>query len=73
MPLSLHHRYAVLLADCTCDVGTVVTEGRRQTRKRPRSTETALRAAAGQTYLVASSTAGFPDRARYAGLAGHAR
>ena len=58
MPLSLQHRHAVLIADRTRDVRTmttVVTEVLAAL-----DIETALRAAAGQAYLVANSTtAGF--------------
>ena len=65
MPLSLQHRYAVLLADRTRDdvrtITTVVTEMlAANPETTPLENETALRAAAGQVYLAANSTtAGF--------------
>jgi hypothetical protein len=64
MPLSVQHRYAVLLADRTGDVGTITTVATEVLAANPETTpldiETALRAAAGQAYLVANSkTAGF--------------
>ena len=64
MPLSLQHRHAVLLADRTRDVRTITTVVTEVLAANPEMTpldiETALRAAAGQTYLVANSTtAGF--------------
>ena len=65
MPLSLQHRYAVLLADRTRDVRTITTVVTEVLAANPKTTpldiETALRAAAGgQTYLVANgTTAGF--------------
>ena len=62
MPLSLQHRYAVLLADR--DVRTITTVVAEVLAANPETTpldiETALRAAAGEAYLVANSTtAGF--------------
>src|SRR5512133_1634778 len=64
MPLSLQHRHAVLLADRTRDVRTITTVVTEVLVANPETTpldiETALRAAAGQAYLVANSTtAGF--------------
>jgi hypothetical protein len=64
MPLSLQHRHAVLLADRTRDVRTVTTVVTEvlaaNAETTPLDIETALRAAAGQAYLVANSTtAGF--------------
>jgi hypothetical protein len=64
MPLSLQHRYAVRLADRTRDVRTITTVVTEVLAANPETTpldiETALRAAAGQAYLVANSTtAGF--------------
>ena len=64
MPLSLQHRHAVLLADRTRDVRTVITVVTEVLAANPETTpleiETALRAAAGQAYLVANNTtAGF--------------
>ncbi len=64
MPLSLQHRHAVLLADRTRDVRTITTVVTKVLAANPETTpldiETALRAAAGQAYLVANSTtAGF--------------
>src|SRR5258708_2336440 len=64
MPLSLQHRHAVLLADRTRDVRTITTVVTEVLAANPETTpldiETALRAAAGQAYLVANSTtAGF--------------
>ncbi len=62
MPLSLQHRHAVLLADRTHDVPTITTVVTEVLAANPETTpldiETALRAAASQTYLVAD-TAGF--------------
>ena len=59
MPLSLQHRHAVLLAR-TRDVRTITTVVTEVLAANPETTpldiETALRAAAGQAYLVASST-----------------
>ena len=62
--LSLQHRHAVLLADRTRDVRTITTVVTEVLAANPETTpldiETALRAAAGQAYLVANSTtAGF--------------
>ena len=64
MPLSLQLRHAVLLADRTRDVRTITTVVTEVLAANPETTpldiETALRAAAGQAYLVANSTtAGF--------------
>jgi hypothetical protein len=64
MPLSVQHRHAVLLADRTRDVRTITTVVTEVLAANPETTpldiETALRAAAGQAYLVANSTtAGF--------------
>jgi hypothetical protein len=64
MPLSIQHRYAVRLADRTRDVRTITTVVTEVLSANPETTpldiETALRAAAGQAYLVANSTtAGF--------------
>ena len=64
MPLSLQHRHAVLLADRTRDVRTITTVVTEVLAANPETTPldiaTALRAAAGQAYLVANSTtAGF--------------
>ena len=64
MPLSLQHRHAVLLADRTRDVRTITTVVTEVLAANPETTpldiESALRAAAGQAYLVANSTtAGF--------------
>ncbi len=64
MPLSIQHRHAVLLADRTRDVRTITTVVTEVLAANPETTpldiETALRAAAGQAYLVANSTtAGF--------------
>jgi hypothetical protein len=64
MPLSLQHRYAVLLADRTRDVRTVTTVVTEVLEADPDTTpldiETALRTANGQAYLVANGTpAGF--------------
>jgi hypothetical protein len=64
MPLSLQHRYAVLLADRTRDVRTITTVVTEVLAANPETTpldiETALRAAFAQAYLVANSTpAGF--------------
>src|SRR6478735_4618062 len=64
MPLSLQHRHAGLLADRTRDVRTITTVVTEVLAANPKTTpidiETALRAAAGQAYLVANSTtAGF--------------
>jgi len=64
MPLSIQHRHAVLLADRTHDVGVITTVVTEVLAANPETTpldiETALRAAAGQAYLVANSTtAGF--------------
>jgi hypothetical protein len=64
MPLSLQHRHAALLADRTRDVRTITTVVTEVLAANPETTpldiETALRAAAGQAYLVANSTtAGF--------------
>ena len=60
MPLSLQHRHAVLLADRTRDVRTITTVVTEVLAANPETTpldiETALRAAAGQAYLVANST-----------------
>ena len=66
MPLSVQHRHAVLLADRTRDVHTVTTVVTEVLAANPETTpldiETALRAAAGQAYLVANSTtAGFAE------------
>jgi hypothetical protein len=64
MPLSLQHRYAVLLADRTRDIRTVTTVVTEVLEANPGTTpldiETALRTANGQAYLVANRTmAGF--------------
>jgi hypothetical protein len=64
MPLSLQHRYAVLLADRTRDVRTVTTVVTEVLEANPDTTpldiETALRTANGQAYLVGNRTmAGF--------------
>ena len=64
MPLSLQHRHAVLLANRTRNVRTITTVVTEVLSANPETTpldiETALRAAAGQAYLVANSTtAGF--------------
>ncbi len=64
MPLSLQHRHAVLLADRTRDISTITTVVTEVLAANPETglldIETALRAAAGQAYLVANSTtAGF--------------
>jgi len=64
MPLSLQHRYAVLLADRTGDVGTITTVVIEVLEVSHETTlldiETALRDASRQAYLVANSTtAGF--------------
>ena len=64
MPLSRQHRHAVLLADRTRDVRTITTVVAELLAANPETgqldIETALRAAAGQAYLVANSTtAGF--------------
>jgi hypothetical protein len=64
MPLSLQHRYAVLLADRTRDVRTVTTVVTEVLEANPDTSpldiETALRTANGQAYLVANGTpAGF--------------
>jgi hypothetical protein len=64
MPLSLQHRYAMLLADRTRDVRTITTVITEVMAANPETTpldiETALRAATAQAYLVANSTtAGF--------------
>jgi hypothetical protein len=60
MPLSLQHRHAVLLADRTRDVRTITTVVTEVLAANPETTpldiETALRAAARQSYLVANST-----------------
>jgi hypothetical protein len=60
MALSLQHRHVVLLADRTRDVRTMTTVVTEVLAANPETTpigiENALRAAAGQTYLVASST-----------------
>ena len=61
MPLSLQHRHAVLLADRTRDISTITTVVTEVLAANPETglldIETALRAAARQAYLVASSTA----------------
>ena len=61
MPLSLQHRHAVLLAVRTRDVRTITTVVTEVLAANPETTpldiETALRAAHGQAYLVANSTA----------------
>jgi hypothetical protein len=61
MPLSLQHRHAVLLADRTRDIRTITTVVTEVLAANPETglldIETALRAAARQAYLVASSTA----------------
>ena len=61
MPLSRQHRHAVLLADRTRDVRTIITVVTEvlgaNPETKPLDIETALRAAARQAYLVASSTA----------------
>jgi len=64
MPLSLQHRHAVLLAEPTRDISTITTVFTEVLAATPETSlldiETALRAAASQTYLVANSTtAGF--------------
>ena len=64
MPLSLQHRYAVLLADRTGDVGTITTVVIEVLEVSHETTlldiETALRYADRQAYLVANNTtAGF--------------
>ena len=64
MPLSLQHRYAVLLADRTRDIRTVTTVVTEVLEANPDTSpldiETALRTANGQAYLVANGTpAGF--------------
>ena len=64
MPLSLQHRYAVLLADRTGDVGTITTVVIEVLEVSHETTlldiETALRDSSRQAYLVANSTtAGF--------------
>ena len=64
LPLSLQHRHALLLADRTRDVRTITTVVTEVLEVAPETNlldiETALRAAAGQAYLVATSTpAGF--------------
>ena len=64
MPLSRQHRHAVLLAERTRDVRTITTVVTEVLAANPETSlldiETALRAAASQTYLVANSTtAGF--------------
>ena len=64
MPLSLQHRYAVLLADRTRDVRTITTVVTEVLAANPETSpldiETGLRAAFGQAYLVANgATAGF--------------
>ena len=64
MPLSVQHRYAVLLADRTRDVSTITTVVREVLEVSPETTrldiETALRDADRQAYLVANNTtAGF--------------
>jgi hypothetical protein len=60
MPLSLQHRYAVLLADRTRDIRTVTTVVTEVLEANPGTTpldiETALRTANGQAYLVANRT-----------------
>ena len=60
MPLSIQHRHAVLLADRTRDVRTITTVVTEVLAANPETRlldiETALRAAASQTYLVANST-----------------
>jgi hypothetical protein len=60
MPLSLQHRYAMLLADRTRDVRTITTVITEVMAANPETTpldiETALRAATAQAYLVANST-----------------
>jgi hypothetical protein len=60
MPLSLQHRYAVLLADRTRDVRTVTTVVTEVLEANPDTSpldiETALRTANGQAYLVANRT-----------------
>ena len=60
MPLSLQHRYAVLLADRTGDIGTITTVVTEVLAANPETTpldiETALRDAFRQAYLVANST-----------------
>ena len=64
MPLSLQHRYAVLLADRTGDVGTITTVVIEVLEVSHETTlldiETALRDASREAYLVANNTpAGF--------------
>ena len=60
MPLSRQHRHAVLLAERTRDVRTITTVVTEVLAANPETSlldiETALRAAASQTYLVANST-----------------
>ena len=60
MPLSLQHRYAVLLADRTGDVRTITTVVTEVLEVAPETTlldiETALRDADRQAYLVANNT-----------------
>ena len=60
MPLSLQHRHAVLLAEPTRDISTITTVFTEVLAATPETSlldiETALRAAASQTYLVADST-----------------
>jgi hypothetical protein len=62
MPLSVQHRHALLLADRTRDVRTITTVVTEVLAANPETTpldiETALRAAAGAAYLVAT-TEGF--------------
>ena len=62
MPLSLQHRHAVLLADRTRDISTITTVITEVLAANPETSlldiETALRAAASQTYLVANRTTG---------------
>ena len=64
MSLSRQHRHAVLLAERTGDISTITTVITEVLAANPETTpldiETALRAAAGQAYLVANrTTAGF--------------
>jgi len=60
MPLSRQHRHAVLLAERTRDVRTITAVVTEVLAANPETSlldiETALRAAASQTYLVANST-----------------
>ena len=57
MPLSVQHRYAVLLADRTGDVGTITTVATEVLAANPETTpldiENALRNAGAQSYLIA--------------------